>query len=59
MATVQTQIRIEDDVKKQAVEIPKYKPKVLDVMEEARQISRDSNTKRYGSFAEALEDIDL
>lgn len=59
MATVQTQIRIEDDVKKQAVEIPKYKPKVLDAMEEARQISRDPNTKRYGSFAEALEDIDL
>lgn len=59
MATVQTQIRIEDDVKKQAVEIPKYKPKVLDAMEETRQISRDPNTKRYGSFAEALEDIDL
>lgn len=46
-------------LKKQAVEIPKYKPKVLDAMEEARQISRDPNTKRYGSFAEALEDIDL
>lgn len=59
MATVQTQIRIEEDVKKQAVEFPKYKPEVLDAMEEARQISRDPNTKRYGSFAEALEDIDL
>ena len=90
MATVQTQISIEEDVKKQAVElfnqlgsdmssavnmflrqaimrgglpfsveIPKYKPEVLDAMEEARQISRDPNTKRYGSFAEALENIDL
>lgn len=90
MATVQTQIRIEEDVKKQAVElfnqlgidmssavnmflrqaimrgglpfsveIPKYKPEVLDAMEEARKISRDPNTKKYGSFAEALEDIDL
>ena len=87
MATVQTQIRIEEDVKKQAVElfnqlgidmssavnmflrqaimrgglpfsveIPKYKPEVLDAMEEARKISRDPDTKRYGSFAEALED---
>ena len=90
MATVQTQIRIEEDVKKQAVElfnqlgidmssavnmflrqaimrgglpfsveVPRYKPEVLDAMEEARRISRDPNTKRYGSFAEALEDIDL
>ena len=90
MATVQTQIRIEEDVKKQAVElfnqlgidmssavnmflrqaimrgglpfsveIPKYKPEVLDAIEEARKISRDPDTKRYGSFAEALEDIDL
>ena len=42
-----------------SVEIPKYKPEVMDAMEEARRISRDPNTKRYGSFAEALEDIDL
>lgn len=90
MATVQTQIRIEEDVKKQAVElfnqlgidmssavnmflrqsimrgglpfsveIPKYKPEVMEAMEEARRISRNPNTKRYGSFEEALEDIDL
>jgi DNA-damage-inducible protein J len=90
LATVQTQIRIEEDVKKQAVElfnqlgidmssavnmflrqsimrgglpfsveIPRYKPEVLEAMEEARRISRDPNTKRYSSFAEALEDIDL
>lgn len=90
MATVQTQIRIEEDVKKQAVElfnqlgidmssavnmflrqaimrgglpfsveIPRYKPEVLEAMEEAKRISRDPNTKRYGSFAEAIKDIDL
>ena len=90
MATVQTQIRIDEDVKKQAVElfsqlgldmssavnmflrqsimrgvlpfsveIPKFKPEVIEAMEEAKRISRDPNTKRYGSFAEALEDIDL
>ncbi|MCM1158625.1 MAG: type II toxin-antitoxin system RelB/DinJ family antitoxin [Clostridium sp.] len=90
MATVQTQIRIEEDVKKQAVElfdqlgidmssavnmflrqaimhgglpfsveIPKYKQEVIEAMEEAKQISRNPNTKRYGSFAEALEDIEL
>ncbi len=90
MATVQTQIRIEEDVKKQAVElfnqlgidmssavnmflrqaimrgglpfsveIPIFRPEVIEAMEEAKQISRDPNTKRYGSFAEALEDIDL
>ena len=90
MATVQTQIRIEEDVKKQAmelfnqlgidmssavnmflrqaimrgglpfsVEIPKFKPEVIEAMEEAKQISRDPNTKRYSSCAEALGDIDL
>lgn len=90
MATVQTQIRIDEDVKKQAVElfnqlgidmsgavnmflrqaimrgglpfsveIPKFKQEVIDAMEEAKQISRDPDTKRYSSFAEALEDIDL
>ncbi|HBA68542.1 MAG TPA: type II toxin-antitoxin system antitoxin, RelB/DinJ family [Lachnospiraceae bacterium] len=89
MATVQTQIRIDEDVKKQAaelfnqlgldmssavniflrqaimrgglpfsVEIPKFKQEVIDAMEEAKQTSRDPNTKRYSSFAEALEDID-
>lgn len=42
-----------------SVGIPRYKPKVLEEMEEAKRISRDPNTKRYGSFAEVLEDIDL
>ncbi|MCM1527478.1 MAG: hypothetical protein NC091_09545 [Bacteroides sp.] len=41
-----------------SVEIPKYTQEVLETMEEAKQISRDPNTKRYGSFAETLEDID-
>ena len=90
MATVQTQIRIDEDVKKQAVElfnqlgidmssavnmflrqaimrgglpfnveIPQFKSEVIEAMEEARRISRDPNTKKYDSFAEAMEDLDL
>ncbi len=90
MATVQTQIRIEEDVKKQAVElfnqlgidmssavnmflrqsimrgglpfsveIPRYKPEVMEAMEEAKQLSKDPNAKRYSSFSEALEDLDI
>lgn len=89
MATVPTQVRIDEDLKKQAVELfgqlgidmssamnmflkqcvmrgglpfavelPQYKSEVLEAMEEARRISRDPNVKRYGSFAEALEDLD-
>lgn len=42
-----------------AVEIPQYRSEVLEAMEEARRISKDPNTKRYGSFAEALEDLDV
>ena len=42
-----------------SVEIPKFKSEVIEAVEEAKQISRDPNTKRYSSFAEALEDIDL
>ena len=90
MATVPTQVRIDEELKKQsmelfaqlgidmssamnmflkqcvmrgglpfAVEIPKYKAEVLEVMEEARRISKDPNTKRYGSFVEILEDLDV
>lgn len=92
MTTIPTQIRIDEDLKKQAmelfaqlgldmssamniflrqcvlrnglpfsVELPQaqYKPEVLSAMEEAKKISRDSSTKRYSSFSEALEDIDL
>ena len=92
--TVPTQIRIEENTKKQAVElleglglnlsdavnmflrqvvlrkgIPfevaypedmwEFKTEVAEAMEEAKRISRDPNTKRYGSFAEALEDMEL
>ena len=90
MATVPTQIRIDEDLKKQAaelfsqlgldmssamniflkqcvlheglpfnIELPKYKPEVIEAMEEARRIARDPKTKRYDSLAEALKDIDL
>ena len=88
MATVPTQVRIDENLKKQAselfsqlgmdmsgamniflkqcvlgghpfsVELPQYKPEVLEAMEEAKRISKAPNTKRYSSFSEALEDID-
>lgn len=90
MATVSTQVRIDEATKKQAVELleglglnlsdainmflkqvvlhdgipfdvkyPRFKPEVIEAMEEAKRISRDPNTKRYGSFSEALEDLDI
>lgn len=90
MATIPTQIRIEETTKKQAVELleglglnlsdavnmflkqvvlhngipfdvkyPEFKPEVVEAMEEARGISRNPDTKRYNSFSEALEDMDL
>jgi len=42
-----------------AVELPQCKSEVLEAMEEARRISKDPNTKKYGTFAEALEDLDV
>lgn len=90
MATVQTQIRIDEDLKKQAVELfnqlgldmssamniflkqcvlrnglpfnvelPHYKQEVIEAMQEAKQISSNPNTKKYNSFSEALEDMNL
>ena len=90
MATIPTQIRIEEELKKQAVELfgqlgmdlsgamniflkqcvlrgglpfnvelPKYKPEVLEAMAESKRSSKDPNTKKYSRFSEALEDIDL
>ena len=41
-----------------SVELPQYKPEVLEAMEEAKKISKDPNAKRYNSFSDALEDID-
>ena len=89
MATVPTQVRIDENLKKQAselfaqlgmdmsgamniflrqcvlrgglpfsVELPQYRPEVLEAMEEAKKISKDPDTKRYSSLSEALEDID-
>ena len=89
MATVPTQVRIDEKLKKQATElfsqlgmdmssamniflrqcimrgglpfevvIPQYKPEVLEAMEEAKRISKDTATKRYSSFSEAMEDLD-
>ena len=90
MATVPTQVRIDEELKKQstelfaqlgidmssamnmflkqcvmrgglpfAVEVPQYRAEVLEAMEDARKLSRDLNAKRYSSFAEALEDLDI
>jgi len=41
------------------VKYPQYKPEVIAAMEEAKRISHDSDVKSYGSFSEALEDMDL
>ncbi len=41
------------------VKYPELKPEVIEAMDEARKISRDPNTKRYSSFSEALEDLNL
>ena len=90
MATVPTQIRIDEDVKADAAELlkelgldmstavnmflrqlimrnglpfsvtaPRYKQEVLDAVEESKKLSRDPDTKRYSSFAEAMADLDL
>ena len=89
MATVPTQIRIDEDLKKQAVELfnqlgmdmsgamniflrqcvlrgglpfnvelPNYKPEVLEAMEEAKRISRDPNVKGYTNLKEMFEELD-
>lgn len=90
MATSPTQIRIDENTKKQAAELleglglnlsdavnmflrqvilhngipfevkyPELKPEVLEAMEEAKLLSRNPGAKRYSSFSEALEDLDL
>lgn len=89
MATVPTQVRIDETLKKQAnelfsqlgldmsgamniflrqcvlrgglpfnIELPQYKPEVVEAMDEARRISKDPGEKRYNSFSEAMEDLD-
>lgn len=91
MATVPTQIRIDEELKKQAVELfgqlgidmssavnmflkqavlcgglpfkvelPRYKPEVIEAIEEAKKISKDPNVGYYTDvkqmFKEILED---
>lgn len=89
MATVPTQVRIDEDLKKQAaelfsqlgmdmssamniflrqcvmrgglpfnVELPRYKPEVLEAMEEAKKISRDHNVKGYTDLKEMFKELD-
>lgn len=89
MATVPTQIRIDEDLKRQAVdlfsqlgldmsgamnmflkqcvlrgglpfsvELPQYRPEVLEAMEEAKRVSRDSSVKGYQNLDEAFEELD-
>ena len=89
MSTVPTQVRIDENLKKQAVELfnqlgmdmssamniflkqcvmrgglpfavelPQYKPEVLEAMEEAKRISRDPNVKGYINLKEMFEDLD-
>ena len=41
------------------VKYPEYKPEVIEAMQEAKSLIRDPDTKRYGSFSEALEELDL
>ena len=41
------------------VKYPQYKPEVIEAMEEAEKLSINPNTKKYSSFSEALEDIDI
>lgn len=89
MATVPTQVRIDETLKKQAtdlfsqlgmdmsgamniflkqcvlrgglpftVELPQYKPEVLEAMEEAKKISRDSSVKGYTDMNEMFKELD-
>ena len=41
------------------VKYPQYKQEVLEAREEAKAISHNPETKSYGSFVEALEDMEL
>lgn len=89
MATVPTQVRIDEDLKKQAVELfnqlgidmssamniflrqcvmrgglpfsvelPQYKPEVIEAMEEAKKISRDPNVRGYTNMDEMFKELD-
>ncbi len=67
MSTAPTQIKI-NKTSKQCVmkkEIPfevttsSYKKEVLEAIQEAKNLSKDPNTKRYLSFSEALKDLKM
>ena len=89
MATVPTQVRIDEELKKQAVdlfsqlgldmsgamnmflkqcvlrgglpfsvELPQYRPEVMEAMEEAKRISRDSSIKGYKNLEDAFKELD-
>lgn len=49
---------MDENLKKQEVEFPRYKEEVLEAMEEAKRISRDPNIKGYSSLSEALKVLD-
>lgn len=88
MATVPTQIRIDEELKRQAtelfgqlgidmssavnmflkqavlcrglpfkVELPQYKPEVIEAMEEAKRISRDPNVRHYTDVKQMFKEI--
>ncbi len=88
MATVPTQVRIDENLKKQAtdlfsqlgmdmssamniflkqcvlrgglpfkIEIPQYKPEVIEAMEEAKKISKDSDVKGYTDMDKMFEEL--
>lgn len=40
------------------VELPKYKPEVLEAMEEAKRVSKDSNVKGYTDLSELFKELD-
>ncbi|MGN1406421.1 MAG: type II toxin-antitoxin system RelB/DinJ family antitoxin [Erysipelotrichaceae bacterium] len=40
------------------VSMPKYKPEVIEAMEEAEKISMDPNAKTYDSFSQILKELD-
>lgn len=41
------------------VELPNYRADVIEAMEEAKRISKDPKVKKYNSFSEAIEDLEL
>ena len=88
MATIPTQVRIDENLKKQAtdlfsqlgmdmssamniflkqcvlrgglpfkVEVPQYRPEVIEAMEEAKRISEDSSVKGYTDMEEMFKEL--